>query len=248
MEKLFVGLCVHRDLRAKVFNLARQLERTKDMEVRFHILDGDALIDRSRSRMATHFLENMKSYKAMVFVDDDILYEPETILKQARLLLENDLDIVGATYVTKNPTKPTFTFQFIDGENTGLFGEGAGVREVKYISTGCMAIHRKVLEEMASKNVVHLCDPDGLRFYPFFMPMEYKNANGVWDYLSEDWAFCQRAKNLGFKVHLDCTSKLKHLGDYPYDWDDIVRGPKAVNKTLNLTAIDKKKDLTVSAA
>lgn len=235
MESVFVAMCVHRDLRAKIFNLARTLERTKDINIEFNILDGDALIDRSRSRIATFFLEQKKESDIILFLDDDIVYEPETIFKQIRLIRENNLDIVGATYATKDQyKKPGLTFKGLNNVDKYVMGKDGAVVEVQYISTGCMAIKRNVLEKMSQSDMVHLCYPETYRFYPFFMPMEHKTEAGIWTYLSEDWAFCQRARDLGFKVHLDCSSKLEHIGDYNYDWNDILREPKKVNDQLIL--------------
>lgn len=234
--KALVAMCVHRGARIKVLNLARWLEKTKDMDIEFTALDGDALIDRSRSRVATYFVEDRKDCDVLVFIDDDIVYEPETIIKQIKLIREHNLDIVGATYATKDHSKkPSLTFRGLDDKDEFFFGKDGGVREIMYLSTGCMAIHRRVIERMVETNTVHLCHPDTLRFYPFFMPIEKEIKPGKWTYLSEDWAFCDRARELGFKVWVDCSSKLKHIGDYPYDWDDILREPKKVHENIKFS-------------
>jgi hypothetical protein len=56
--------------------------------------------------------------------------------------------------------------------------------------------------------------------YPFFMPMTY-DKEGTWEYLSEDWAFCERARNLGHKTYVASTVLVGHLGERIYWVNDL---------------------------
>lgn len=231
--KVTIAVCAHRGVRARIFNQLKALEACPYLDFEVAIMDGDALIDRSRGRIATDFLLNRTESKCLIFLDDDIVFNPTDIMKIARLSIEKGLDVVGATYVTKDPIDPHFTFRGDDTDSV-TFGKDSCVREIVYLSTGCMAIRREVLQAMVDKETVHLCHPDRYKFYPFFMPMEYKLPNGKWTYLSEDWSFCQRSRDLGFKIWLDCTTKLGHIGDYTYDWDDISRPKKDSRERLEV--------------
>jgi hypothetical protein len=45
-------------------------------------------------------------------------------------------------------------------------------------------------------------------------------------YLSEDYAFCHRARQCGHKIIADTTIRLWHHGSYPYGWEDAGIDPK----------------------
>jgi len=235
--KMWVGMCVHRGVKAKVFNMMRILEKCPDPHFEFKIIEGDALIDRSRSRMATDFMKS--DAEAIIFLDDDILYDPLDIRKICKLVQLKDLDIVGGAYVTKEEEAPVFAVRSLHDREDFDFGKNGEVREFRYVSSGCMAIHRRVFSSLVATETVHLCHPNGLQFYPFFCPME-KNLNGTWIYLSEDWAFCERARSLGFKVWCDTTSKIGHIGDKIYDWDDFDRKKEVRDAFLYSVRVEKQ--------
>ena len=64
--------------------------------------------------------------------------------------------------------------------------------------------------------------------------MLYPIDDGHW-YLAEDWAFCQRARECGYKIVADTTIRLWHVGSYAYGWEDSGRDvDRYDNYTLNL--------------
>lgn len=231
--KVCVALCVHRGIDPEAYKSLEALRYSQDpiFVTYFHV--GDALIDRARSQVATRFLESGK-FDVLLFLDDDIAYEPDAPVKVAKLIHDNGLDICGAAYVKKQSEGNHFNIKTLDDEPL-VFGEGAGVEEVRCISGGFMGISMKVLKKLAE--TLPLCHPNDLRFYPFFQPYpkEIENSDGTKTmiYLSEDWAICERARDAGFKVWVDCTTKLTHVGKYKYDWNDIFRDPKPDVKTFN---------------
>ncbi len=54
---------------------------------------------------------------------------------------------------------------------------------------------------------------------PFFQPMVLMAERGPW-YLAEDYAFCERARQCGFKIMADTSIRLWHIGEYAYGWED----------------------------
>lgn len=230
MTKVYVAMCAHRGISPQVINNIRILEECPEPKIQFHLLDGDALIDRSRGRVATDFLLNSTD-DILLFLDDDIVFNPVDIRKLILECQENDLDILGASYVTKTDNGSTFTFMAIENVQDIPFGKSGGIAEVRMFATGCMAIKRRVLQKMADSGTAHLCNNQTINFYPFFMPME-KVINNCWNYLSEDWAFCERARELGFKCWIDTTIKLGHIGPRIYDWDSLVQEPRKVNESI----------------
>lgn len=222
-QVVWAGMCVHRGVKAKVFNMMRILEKCPDPHFEFKLIEGDALIARSRSRMATDFL-NKSEAEVLLFLDDDILYDPMELRNMMKAMQHHDLDILGASYMTKEERDPCFCIRPLEPEEV-VYGEGGSIQEVMYVSTGCMAVHRRVFQKMIDAEIVHLCHPKTLKYYPFFANKE-RYVQGMWMDLSEDWEFCHRARDLGFKVWNDTTVKLGHIGDKIYDWDDFHRRKK----------------------
>jgi len=59
----------------------------------------------------------------------------------------------------------------------------------------------------------------GLPIVPYFLPLIVPDRNGQW-YLGEDYAFCERARQCGYKVFADTTIRVHHIGNYRYSWED----------------------------
>jgi hypothetical protein len=62
----------------------------------------------------------------------------------------------------------------------------------------------------------------GRPIVPYFLPMLVPDGPGQW-YLSEDYAFCERARRCGIKILADSSIRLRHIGSYGYTWEDIGR-------------------------
>ncbi len=71
-------------------------------------------------------------------------------------------------------------------------------------------IKREVIERLMKKHLV----PN--------LPMVYKN-----EYVSEDFSFCEKARQIGYKIYAEPSIKLGHQGTYFYTLDDYY---KVVNK------------------
>lgn len=225
-----VAMCVHRGIDPQAFKLLSLLQACPDPQVFTMVQQGDALIDRSRAIVASRFLENTEC-DVLFFLDDDIIYNPKEVIKISQLMLKDDrLDIVGGAYMVKTDKNPHFAIKTLDDKPL-IFGENGAIEEVMYVSTGFMGIHRRVIQKMVDSGKFPLCHPNDFRFYPFFKPTE-KQVEGNWIYMSEDWAFCDRARELGSKIWVDTTVKLGHAGRYVYDWDNILQAPKSDVKNL----------------
>ena len=105
------------------------------------------------------------------------------------------------------------------------FDEKAKPVEVPFISTGFMAVKRCVFEDL--KKDLPLChktwtdDGRDTSFWPFYMPFCIPWPEDGFLYLSEDWALCERAKQQGYKLWLDPSIRLRHVGEYPYELEDL---------------------------
>ena len=212
MKTIFAAVPIHRswEMDAKrSFDDLVAWTNTYSNVARFEVcrdLTGISLISLARNLFAKFFLESKCDY--LFFYDSDIVcYNPEAI----DLLVRDNLAIVAGPYVYKGlPVKPAFRLWSckicIDPENAKKYDlRGEQVILAKYVSSGFMLVKREV--------VVNLCEKNK---YPF-MPLV--NAEG--EYLSEDWAFCERAQQSGYDCYLDARVDLGHLGLYPFTMDNF---------------------------
>jgi hypothetical protein len=60
---------------------------------------------------------------------------------------------------------------------------------------------------------------------------------GVSRYLPDDYAFCERARRCGYRVHADTTLRLSRLASYPYSWEEAgTTRPRYARFDLHLPA------------
>jgi hypothetical protein len=241
---VFVGPSIWRDwnVRSAVATFAAMTSNPTDERVIFAPLWNDALIGRSRSIMCTEFLK-VEDADVMVIIDDDIVFEPADFWKIVEGARETR-SVYGAAYVTRS-TEPHITSRAIHGTGEQIFAQTPNRRavEYQYLATGFWAVHRDVMEAMIAGtfedafggHTIPLCELGADRpFYPFFSPFVTKEEDGRIHYLSEDWAFSNRARQLGFKVWVDLSIILIHMGLYPF----TVRDLKDTEPGLPSTGID----------
>jgi hypothetical protein len=174
---------------------------------------GESLIDRARSVVATSFLEKNRG-DILLFIDDDIIFSPADVYDIAQDVIQHQT-IVCAPYQVKSLTDVRLACTYLTNDPI-IVGPGGGIREVRYASSGFMAIPRNVLEDM-SKTMPRLDTGHGhlengeirVPMYPFFQPFWTENDK---IYLSEDYAFCERAHQLGYKIYINSSIVLRHLG------------------------------------
>lgn len=220
--KVHASLCIHRNIDSLAMDSLIRLLCWPKPRVQFSRTAGDAMIDRARSQEATLFYNTDSD--VLLFVDDDIQYEPEDAIKICTEAYERKTIVVGA-YINKRENFSWITTKPLNDEPI-YFKKDAPLVEVKWGATGFMAIHRNVLTDMIHELKLPLCHPTDLKFYPFFLPMLWQHPNGDHLYLSEDWSFCERARTLGYKIYLDPSVRLGHAGRYVYDLNDLCRPAK----------------------
>ncbi len=133
--------------------------------------------------------KSLEGLEWLMFLDDDHVVQPHTLMN----LLSHDVNIVGALYSTKRP--PFFPLAFKEKLNDEWYrhyswtdlAQGDRLREVEAAGTGGMLIHKHVFTKIPE---------------PWF-------HWGI-DY-SDDVYFCRKAKQAGFKVHVDTQTRLGHV-------------------------------------
>lgn len=162
---------------------------------------NESLVTRARNEMAGWFMKS--SYERQMWIDADIQFEPDDVAK----LWNMDADIAVAAYSMKLPDKPLSAWK--NGKLVKLDECPNEPFEVDYAGTGFMMIKRTVYEWLESE-VESYEGPDG-RVSAFYMTPIHDDG-----FESEDYFFCRKAREVGFKVMMDPSIRLGHIGQYKY--------------------------------
>jgi hypothetical protein len=198
-------------------------------------LRAESLVTRARNEIVKFFLMN-EQYTHLFWIDSDLSFAPSAV---TRLLL-SDLDVVGGIYPIKRfnwpqqglpagTTMEAFETLYTDYP-INLIGQGAeplskfvskdDFVEVAEAPTGFMAIKRGVFSKLMAQYPQLNYVPDGppgnpeAPFHWLFFDCMVDPDSGR--YLSEDYAFCRRWRDIGGKVHADLHSNLGHLGQHMF--------------------------------
>jgi hypothetical protein len=218
--------------------------KSAEFDVTLSMLGYDALISRARSTLVAAFLDNPVTTH-LLFVDADIGFEPQ----QVERLLRFDKDFTGALYPLKSIDWDFIPQRCVEGGETigqaalsyvGTFSpeaerkrEGDFVTGI-YVGGGFQMIRRSVLEKMIAAypethfTRVHSLPMSGSRSEM----VQSSNLFALFDciidpdtgaYLSEDYSFCRRWRQIGGEIWIDIASKLTHTGPYEFVGDHASR-------------------------
>ena len=196
-------------------------------ELSLSMLGNDSLITRSRNTLVARFLDQPEATHLM-FIDADIGFEPI----QVERMLRAGRDVVAGMYPLKlNDWGDASSAHLAAGENfetaalryVGLIAEGAhadadGFARATYAATGFLLITRQCLMRMIAAypetryRAIQSWPPrpTSLHQYALFDCL-IEPETGI--YLSEDYAFCRRWRDLGGEIWLDTRGSLTHSGN-----------------------------------
>ena len=193
---------------------------------------NDALLCRARSKTATHFLMETGA-DVHVSIDSDIVFDPASVMQIAEQAQE--YGIVGGLYVTRAGGKMCRPTSIFEADVPIEFGTDPTPVPVKWLATGFVATARRVFERLAKDlPLCHRSEP--WKFYPFYQPFWIPSDRDPEDslYLSEDFAFSERARQAGFQSYLNPAVRLLHLGQYPFSLNDLGQ-PDQVAQPIRMT-------------
>lgn len=188
-------------------------------KIRFDMAIGDSKIEHARNRLAHKFLET--DAKWLMMIDDDIIpcigrpawfrYWVQAARSLADLPLQRHVlhrmigagkTLVGASYFGRQEGGALMAADQTLAPRARAYEDK--VVEVDWVGTGCILIHRKVLEDIRAKfgDTLKIDVPD--YDYDYFRPFD--SAHG------EDVSFCKRAKEAGHQPHLDLGLPVFHVG------------------------------------
>lgn len=195
-------------------------------------------IEITRTRIAMDFLNRM-NHKFLLMIDTDT----EPPLNLPYMLARHNEPVVASCIVSMGTSgRPMLCFarqdengmkrmiDFEDGEKI----PATGLAEVPHAGTGAMLIRRDVLESFD-------WDENHPEDIPFFVPDKIRARGAVNGKMmrGEDIQFCIKAKEKGFKIHVDMEAHCGHRKSMrmifpphqrdpsldPIDWTPPAKGP-----------------------
>ena len=197
---------------------------------------SDSLVTRARNELVSLFLKHEQATHLM-FIDADIAFSPDQVLR----LLRFNVDVSAGAYPLKqidwakaeraikagrSDVQTAALHYVLAWEDPLAIQAKNGFARVKRIGTGFLMIRRGVIERLCEAHPElrhkaptyagreHETDDD-----PRWALFECMIDRSSGEYLSEDYAFCQRWRDLGGEIWLDTTSKLSHTGPVTFAGD-----------------------------
>tara|TARA_Y100001938_G_scaffold119261_1_gene165142 strand:+ start:9610 stop:10428 length:819 start_codon:yes stop_codon:yes gene_type:complete len=239
------GGLLYSDFVMSLFSATKTLEKF-GIKYKIQMISGESLITRARNHLVSYFMASECSH--LIFVDADIVFPAESIVK---LLAGNKGIACGAypikclpkvdkatgeeerRYVINTEREVTVNdisenhklFTVLDGGTGFMMIKKEAINmmqkaypELKYTSD----YDRKLLtSESPSEN-----DPLRQNLYSLFDTIHDKENENA--YLSEDYAFCKRWRDIGGKIWVDPDISLNHIGKHTYMGDT-----KELNNIIN---------------
>lgn len=202
--------------------------REKNIKIDYEFCYNESLIPRARNTL-TDLFYNKTDYTHLLFLDADIQFDGEDIIK----MLDYDKPLVGGVYPKKSINWEKITelvnknneneltcenIQAIVKDSVVILLEDPTINlnddfiETKYAGTGILLIQRIVLDKMRESFPNDVYTRGGTT--DFFRYFDTELKDGI--YLSEDYWFCDRWRQLGGKVYLYTKFRCRHWGTYAY--------------------------------
>jgi hypothetical protein len=175
------------------------------IDILYHFDSRCSLISQGRSIMTCNAFEHLEGWTHMLWVDADVGFTIDDVWK----LLIADKDIVGGLYPFKSfPIRYTSTpFPTINDQ----FEMDRKLVRTYYIANGFMLCKREAIAKMLE----HYKEEMGFRYWDnryidLFGTIIDKDSDDL--YLTEDYAFCKRANDIGLETWIRNDIKLSHTG------------------------------------
>jgi len=205
----------------------------RGVDLSVNLLSGDALITRARQNIVAHFLENPLGTH-LLFIDADIAFDPAQVFR----LLDFGKDFTAGVYPTKKidwskvselakrgmgALESAALSYVLDFEDPTKIAPEKGFARVRYAGTGFLMLKREALIKLIEgypdlRYTGEHQSEDPLRnskwrsaLFNCFIDKE----TGI--YLSEDYSFCRRWRDLGGEIWVDLESRLTHVGTMAFN-------------------------------
>lgn len=245
------------------------------IEVKEYFLFNESLVQRARNYVVDEFLRSECTH--LMFIDSDIGFSAKDVLSLLAIQVSDPekYQIMTGPYPKKtiawekvksavkngkgeNPSELAFyagDYVFNPSKNVTSFRIDEPV-EVAEGGTGFMLIPRSVLEKYAAAYPELSYKPDHVRtenfdgsreitaFFDCAIDPESKR------YLSEDYFFCKKAREIGITIHMCPWMNLQHVGTYIFRGSmaaiaSIGASPTAGNEIKNKNKLTNSKNRNI---
>jgi hypothetical protein len=190
----------------------RELDRRGYVLIKAH---GPSPLDMVRSQLASDLLT--EGFLETFWINGNIGFSANDV----DLIRSHQLPITGALH--PRPGMQALAAKPIPGTTSIALGAGGGLMEFQYVSAGFLHVRREVYQTIQSKLALPVCSVNsGRPLVPYFLPLVIPAGNDH-VYLADDYAFCERARQAGFKVMVDTRVRLWHLGDGRSSWEEAAQ-------------------------
>jgi len=175
------------------------------IETTVRIHTSGSLLVRERNDLIKAFLESDCTH--MLCIDSDIGWNPIDVQR----MINFDEDFIASLYPARGPER-MFLFRGVYGENKRMDVSEKKLLEMEYIPAGFMMIRRVVFETMMEKFPELYYEPkdESLKHTKGYCLFDTEVWNG--EFWGEDYVFCRRAREAGFRIWIDPTIRLDHNG------------------------------------
>ena len=184
-------------------------------------IENESLVQRARNTIAAQFLE--LPYERLMFIDSDIEFIPDDVAKLYNL----DADVACGSYPMKRIGIKSTVWK--DGKLLDI-DELSGPTEIDFAGTGFLMIKKGVFEKLREQyperthrdgkpgvSPITVANKENTReTFSWFDPKVSDGPENLRVYWSEDYSFCKEWREMGGKIVLDPSIKLKHWGTYGF--------------------------------
>ena len=180
------------------------------IDIQIGSICGCSVVSRARNLLVKDMLESDCDY--LIFIDSDINFEPEDILRLMAWASDPRKGIVAAVPRTRSEDKVYIANLDYD-EQGELTMNGMGLVRAERVATAFMMVRREVFVTMeAAHPDWKYYDKRSDRVLPCLFDFKLTEEG----YIGEDFLFCDRARELGFEVWVDPSITLGHMGVQEY--------------------------------
>lgn len=207
-RKLFIGIPSY-DGRMPIqssYQLSRLTMASMSHKFSMHLghLSGCSIITKARNALVKQFMDSDST--ELLFVDSDIVFTSEDVLRI--MALGSDKDVLCGCYPRRSNDKKFITDIYYN-EHGGVELTETGLLRILRAGTGFMFIKRHVIEKLINDHPEwkYFVNTQGEHHYSIF---DFKTTPQ--GYMGEDYNFCDRVTNAGYKIYLDPQTNLGHIG------------------------------------
>jgi hypothetical protein len=194
---------------ATILLKAMDLLHSHGARMSFAHISHCSLVTRARDQLAADFLKN-EEMTDFFMIDSDVVPTMAAWIVQL-VARATEHPVVAGAYPSKIYGDPPVASYRVDYESGELTVEDDLI-PIARIGAGFMNVRREVMTKLASGASIYRRHPDEETFFwrLFNEKTEYVNASEI-AYIGEDYSFCDRVREAGYRIMLDPAIELLHV-------------------------------------